>query len=304
MSKNKKALGRGLDALLGNSEADYSRQRIGQEQVGQSPKVNAVGNIPVSQIEANPFQPRNEFEKEALLELTDSIKELGLIQPVTVRMIDEGKYQLISGERRLRASQAAGLEEIPAYIRVANDQSMLEMALVENIQRRDLNAVEVALSYKRLIEECDLTQEKLASRVGKKRSSISNFLRILNLPAEVQNAIIEEKISFGHARALSALNDEDVQLYLLDLIISEAFSVRQAEEWVKESKKQDRQGSKKSTAKTNKDLLSFEHQRILDELKDRFNKKVKLSVNEKGKGKIVISFDSDSELEALVNSLH
>ena len=239
-----------------------------------------------------------------MLELAASIKEHGLIQPITVRKLDSNKYQLISGERRFRASQAAELTKIPAYIRVANDQSMLEMALVENIQRKDLNAIEVALSYKRLIDECDLTQEELAKKVSKNRSSVTNTLRLLNLPVEIQSAIIENKISFGHARALLALSDESMQLYLLDQIISQELSVRQTEEWIKESKQQEKNASAQDVEEKFSDkktvVLSLQNQNILADLQTSLKKKIDLNVNEKGKGKITIHFKNNAEFEEIL----
>lgn len=302
MSGNKKALGRGLDALLGNAEADYNRVRKNTESIAE-PSVGSIAEIDITSIETNPFQPRTEFEKEALLELAASIKEHGLIQPITVRKLDTNKYQLISGERRFRASQAAELTKIPAYIRVANDQSMLEMALVENIQRKDLNAIEVALSYKRLIDECDLTQEELAKKVSKNRSSVTNTLRLLNLPVEIQTAIIENKISFGHARALLALSDEAMQLYLLDQIVTQELSVRQTEDWIKESKLQEKNSENGDIVKnTDKKtpILSLQNQNILNELQSALKKKIDLNVNEKGKGKITIHFKNNAELDEIL----
>lgn len=303
MSGNKKALGRGLDALLGNAEADYNRARKNIE-ANTEPIAGSIAEIDIALIETNPFQPRTEFEKEALLELAASIKEHGLIQPITVRKLDSNKYQLISGERRFRASQAAELTKIPAYIRVANDQSMLEMALVENIQRKDLNAIEVALSYKRLIDECDLTQEELAKKVSKNRSSVTNTLRLLNLPVEIQSAIIENKISFGHARALLALSDESMQLYLLDQIISQELSVRQTEEWIKESKQQEKNASAQDVEEKSSDkktvVLSLQNQNILADLQTSLKKKIDLNVNEKGKGKITIHFKNNAEFEEIL----
>jgi ParB family chromosome partitioning protein len=303
MSGNKKALGRGLDALLGNAEADYNRSRKNNENNAE-PTTGSIAEIDIALIETNPFQPRTEFEKEALLELAASIKEHGLIQPITVRKLDSNKYQLISGERRFRASQAAELTKIPAYIRVANDQSMLEMALVENIQRKDLNAIEVALSYKRLIDECDLTQEELAKKVSKNRSSVTNTLRLLNLPVEIQSAIIENKISFGHARALLALSDEAMQLYLLDQIISQELSVRQTEEWIKESKQQEKNASAQDVEEKSSDkktvVLSLQNQNILADLQTSLKKKIDLNVNEKGKGKITIHFKNNAEFEEIL----
>ena len=228
MSK-KPALGRGLGALLQNSETDITSSSIGED-IGNV--VGSVSSISIRDIETNPFQPRTQFEKEALVELSNSIKELGIIQPVTVRKLGYGKYQLISGERRYRASQIAGLTDIPAFIRIANDQEMLEMALVENIQRQELDAVEVAFSYQKLIEECGLTQEKLSERVGKKRSTVANYLRLLKLPAEIQLSIRTRDISMGHARTLVNIKDEKKQVTLSRRIIKEGLSVRQVEDIV------------------------------------------------------------------------
>lgn len=300
MTNKKQALGKGLDALLGNMEADYSKSKKNFQTQQFVPENGSISEIDVTLIETNPFQPRTEFEKEALLELAESIKELGVIQPITVRKLADQKYQLISGERRLRASQAAGLTKVPAYIRVANDQAMLEMALVENIQRRDLNAIEVAISYQRLIDECDLTQDKLAKRVGKNRTSVTNFLRLLNLPPEIQSAIIDKQISFGHARALSALSDEDVQVYIKDKIVKDGLSVRQAESLVKESKENSKS---KKTVKKKESLLSFQHQKFQEDLADKLQSKIELKVDSKGTGKIVIPFKSEAELEKLIKLL-
>ena len=209
MSKNKSALGRGLGALLENAKTDITTKATENAAV-----VGTIAMIPVKNIEANPFQPRTDFEETALQELVDSIKEHGIIQPVTVRKLGFDKYQLISGERRFRSSQLVGLKEIPAYVRIANDQAMLEMALVENIQRADLNPIEVALSYKRLIDECNITQEQLADKVSKQRSTVTNFLRLLKLPAELQLGLKDKLITMGHARALINIEDKDLQLAL------------------------------------------------------------------------------------------
>ncbi len=214
----KSALGRGLGALIKQSETEIADNRA-----------NATDNIDIGQIEVNPFQPRTNFDREALEELAASIKQLGIIQPITVREIDGGKYQIISGERRYRASLMAGLTEIPAYIRHADDNNMLELALVENIQREDLDAIEVAISYQRLIDECSLTQENVSDRVGKKRSTIANYLRLLKLPAEIQLAIRERALSMGHARALVNIDHPDLQLQLFRDIVENDMSVRQVE---------------------------------------------------------------------------
>lgn len=296
MSK-KPALGRGLGALLQDAETDITI-RSTQRDAGNI--VGAVANIAISVIETNPFQPRTQFEKEALIELSNSIKELGIIQPVTVRKLGYGKYQLISGERRFRASQVAGLTEIPAFIRIANDQEMLEMALVENIQRQDLDAIEVAFSYQKLIEECNLTQEKMSERVGKKRSTIANYLRLLKLPAEIQLAIRTKDISMGHARALINIQDEKKQLTLSRRIVKEGLSVRQVEDIVKERKTEERELNLKKGGVSD---LSFSQQKIKDELTDHFKTKVQLQSNSKGKGKLTIPFTSEKELERIIELL-
>src|SRR4051812_34249358 len=208
MTTKKPALGRGLSALLENAKTDITTKNIGEN----AAVVNSVATIRVQQIETNPFQPRTNFEETALQELSDSIRQHGIIQPITVRKLGYDKYQLISGERRFRASQLAGLTSVPAYIRIANDQGMLEMALVENIQRENLDAIEVAISYKRLIDECDLTQEQLSQKVSKQRSTITNYLRLLKLPVEIQLAIRNGDITMGHARALINIENADKQL--------------------------------------------------------------------------------------------
>lgn len=295
IDKKKRALGRGLESLLG--DAIQESRKINSD-VGEVKFKSNIENLSISEITANPFQPRTEFEKEGLLELSASIKELGIIQPITVRKLSSGKYQLISGERRLRASQAAGLTEIPAYTRVANDQAMLEMALVENIQRRDLNPIEVALSYQRLIKECDLTHEELGERVGKNRASTSNYLRLLNLPAEIQHALIKKEISFGHGRALAALDDEQVQLYIFEQILKEAWSVRKLEEEIKASK-----NPAPITSKSKKNSLSLVQQKIAADLKDKLKAGVQLKTNNKGGGNIVINFKSAEDLDRLIELL-
>ena len=296
MSK-KPALGRGLGALLQDSETDITI-RSRQKEAGHI--VGAVANLAISSIETNPFQPRTQFEKDALLELSNSIKELGIIQPITVRKLGYGKYQLISGERRFRASQVIGLTEIPAFIRIANDQEMLEMALVENIQRQDLDAIEIAFSYQKLIEECNLTQEKMSERVGKKRSTVANYLRLLKLPAEIQLAIRTKDISMGHARALVNISDEKKQLTLSRRIVKEGLSVRQVEDVVKERKTEERELILKKGGVSD---LSFSQQKIKDELTDFLKTKVQLQSNSKGKGKLMIPFTSEKELERIIELL-
>lgn len=295
MSK-KPALGKGLGALLQNAETDITLSSTGNDVENI---VGAVSSLQIQNIEANPFQPRTQFEKDALIELSESIKELGIIQPVTVRKLGYGKYQLISGERRFRASQIAGLKEIPAFIRIANDQEMLEMALVENIQRQDLDALEVAFSYQKLIEECNLTQEKLSDRVGKKRSTVANYLRLLKLPAEIQLAIRTREISMGHARALINIEDEKKQLAIARRVIKEGLSVRQVEDIVKDKKEE----KALKTSKGNKPDLSFSQQKIKEDLSDFLNTGVQLHTNSKGAGKITIPYKSEKELERIVELL-
>ena len=298
----KQALGRGLGALLSDTKTDVT-SNLGISDTN-SQLVGNIANLKISQIEVNPFNPRVEFEKEGLSELASSIKELGLVQPLTVRKLGNDKFQIISGERRFRASQAAGLKKIPAYIRVANDQSMLEMALVENIQRRDLNPLEIAFSFKRLVDECGLTQEELADRVGKKRSSTANYLRLLNLPIEIQNALKDQTISFGHARPLIALDDEDVQSYIYDMIVKEKLSVRKVEELVKESKEAHKKVNSDSKGKEKKvNYLSFSQQKHKDDLTALLKTKVKMKLGNNGSGNLVIPFKSEDDLERIMKLL-
>ncbi len=296
MSK-KPALGRGLSALLQNTNTDITTKSIGEsiENI-----VGAVCNIPISSIVANPFQPRTQFEKQALLELANSIKELGIIQPVTVRKIGYDKYQLISGERRFRASQIAELKDIPSFIRIANDQEMLEMALVENIQRQNLDAVEIAFSFQKLIEECNLTQEQLSERVGKKRSTVANYLRLLKLPAEIQLAIRTKEISMGHARALINIENEKQQIVLVRRIINEGLSVRQIEDIVKGKKEREFTSTKKRNTST---TLSFSEQKIKEDLSEFLKSEIQIQKNNKGNGKLTITFSNENDLERIVELL-
>lgn len=294
---NKKpALGRGLSALLENDKTDVT---VSSNQVPETPTTaGSIAEIEVSKIEANPFQPRTKFEEQALAELAQSIKELGIIQPVTVRKLGYDKYQLISGERRFRASQLAGLTQIPAYIRIANDQSMLEMALVENIQRSNLDAIEVAISYQRLIDECSLTQEELSTRVGKQRSTISNYLRLLKLPAEIQAAIRENKISMGHARALVNIDSAEEQINVLNQILNETLSVRKTEELAKEKK-----AGSKTPHNSSVMPLSLVDKKLKTSLSSHFDVPVKFQRKDVDKGRIVIPFNSDDDLERIIKLL-
>ena len=279
MSTSKRpALGRGLEAILGDIDNDYFSS-------------SAFPLIPVDQIESNPFQPRTDFDEEALYDLADSIKHLGIIQPITVRKIGENKYQLISGERRLRAAKLANLNEIPAFVKDADDDTLLELALVENIQRQDLNAIEIANSYQKLLEEFNLTQEELSSRVGKNRATISNYLRILNLPPAIQAAIRYEKITMGHARALASIDDDEALMNIFKKTIDEGLSVRKVEELVANLKN-------KSTAKhSTKNIVSEKTEKILNNLKEKFNIEAKSKVTSKGKVIVQLKFDNDEEIE-------
>jgi ParB family transcriptional regulator, chromosome partitioning protein len=281
-SNNKKgpALGRGLGALLSNNE----------------PGIGGTTMVEIACIEANPFNPRTHFEAEALEELAASIKELGIIQPLTLRQISPNRYQLISGERRLRASHLAGLSVVPAYIRVANDQAMLEMALVENIQRENLNSIEIGLSYLRLIEECKYTQSELGIKISKSRSDIANHLRLLKLPAEIQAAVRDQQLTMGHARALLSIQDETEQIKAFNAIKTNQLSVREVEQWGKPSSKpKSTQG--KSTQK------SAVIQSLEKQLKSSLGLPVQVSQDAKGKGKITLSFNSVEQLNMLIETL-
>ncbi len=283
----KNALGRGLGALI--DDADKEKLE----------KLEGIHEVAISKIAANPFQPRTSFDEEALRELAASIRELGIIQPISVREKGDGTYQLISGERRLKAATLAGLKKVPAYIRTADDQAMLEMALVENIQREDLDAIEIAISYQRLIEECRLTQETLSERVGKKRSTVANYLRLLKLPAEIQLGIREGKITMGHARTLIGVEDPEKQISLYYQIINEELSVRQTEDLVRKTvnrELRDATGRKKK-----KEEIAEAYQGLKTELAGFFGTDVQLRVNEKGKGKIVIPFATPEELEKIMD---
>jgi len=287
------SLGKGLGALLEDSGSELaSASRITS---GNNAVAGSVANINHSQIEANPFQPRNEFEKQALRDLASSIKEYGLIQPITVRKVGLDKFQIISGERRFRASQLAGFEQIAAYIRIANDKTMLEMALVENVQREDLNAIEIALGYKRLIEECNLTQEQLSNKVGQDRSTVTNFLRLLKLPEPIQAALRDKKITMGHARALLSVTDVQMQTKILNDILKNELSVRRIEEYARSySGKKPNQKSKAKSQKNKSTVLSFEDQKLQEDLSDLFKAKVSLQKHNDEEGNIVIPFNKET----------
>lgn len=301
--QRKTGLGRGLSALLDDSEEVNKRptesQAVGDVQEQQVP--SSINEIRISQITVNPFQPRTDFDEEALRELADSIKLQGLIQPITVRQAAPNTYQLISGERRLRASKLAGLTEIPAYVRTANDQQMLEMALIENIQRENLNAMEVALSFQRMIEECNLKQEELGERVSKNRSTVTNYLRLLKLPPVIQAAIRDGQLSMGHARALINLPEIDKQLFVFREIVQKGLSVRKAEELVRDIQQQ---ASQKPAKSTKGPALSFQYQKVEDDLASKFATRVKLKVaGRKGTGAIEIPFHSEDDLNRILELL-
>jgi len=305
MSNNlkKRALGKGLSALLQDNKTDITSSNAVTEVA--SGVVGSVAMLQIAQIETNPFQPRTHFEEVALQELADSITLHGIIQPVTVRKLGYDKYQLISGERRFRASQLAGLTEVPAYIRIANDQAMLEMALVENVQRENLDAIEIAISYKRLIDECDLTQEAVSEKVSKQRSTVTNYLRLLKLPEEIQLGLREQQISMGHARALINIENKETQLAIFNTIIEQDLSVRDTEELVRETAKGDSSAAEILTAKPNtkSSINTSTDINLSKELKAIFNKHAEVKRAANGKGKIVLPFYSEEEMKLFLNRL-
>jgi ParB family chromosome partitioning protein len=298
----KKVLGRGLGVYFDNQDANQvahppvsSVQDF--EKLDTREKVNITLHIPVNSIRANPFQPRLDFDEIKLQELADSIKVHGLIQPITVRHVGESRYELISGERRLRACKMAGIQSIPAYIREVNDDDVIAMALVENVQREQLNPIETALGFQRLIEECELTQEEVATRVGKNRTTVTNMLRLLNLPAFIQSALKSNKISIGHARALITIENQRVQEQLLDKIVEEDWSVRQVEQAVKNHATKGKKSGKILSKKDQKDLELLQ---LSNQLKNKFSTKVQIRRKAQG-GEIKIEYYSDEELDRLLN---
>lgn len=282
--KTNNRLGRGLSALLKDEPNVVSASDKGAEKL-----VGSIVEIDLKKIKTNPYQPRTNFDKDALEDLVKSIAVLGVIQPITVRKIEDG-YELISGERRFRASQVVGLETIPAYIRLANDQEMLEMALVENIQRQDLDAIEIALSYQRLLEEINLTQEQLSHRVGKDRSSITNYLRLLKLDPIIQTGIRDGMISMGHGRAIIAIDDVEKQLEIYEKVIAENLSVRETENLIRSLKKP-------VAKKVNKTELPNEFKKAQKHFSEHLQSKVEIKLSKNGKGKIIIDFSSDKDFE-------
>jgi ParB family chromosome partitioning protein len=295
--KKKGGLGRGLGALLENAPDLSNRSNSDDKSY-----IGSVSMISIKDIEANPFNPRTHFEQEALEELSKSIEVHGIIQPLTLRSTGRGKYQLISGERRFRASQLAGLTEVPAYVRVANDQEMLEMALVENIQREDLNAIEVALSYQRLIEECSLTQEQMSQKIAKSRSSITNHLRLLKLPAEIQKSVRDGKISMGHARALVSAGDEELQLDLHTRVLDEQLSVRELEVLIRDGVSV----AKTTPTKSSPQIFSINsvQRDFCNHYSDKISTRVEIKKSVNGSGKITIQFNSEVDLNRIIEILN
>ena len=285
----KSVLGRGLGALIDNSD----------EIMGKRTSASIL-EIDVDKIEANPWQPRSKFDEEKLNELAASIAKLGIIQPLTLRKIDIERYQIIAGERRYRASRIAGLTKVPAYIRSVDDDDMLELALVENIQREDLDPIEVAISYQRLIDECNLTQESMSERVGKKRSTISNYLRLLKLPAEIQIGLRDNQISMGHARAIINVENPEVQIKLFNKVIQNDFSVRKIEELVRNL---DEKEEPTGTDIPQEKISNEDYERLKQQISNFFMTNIQFSRSLKGKGKIVIPFQSDEELEKIISIL-
>ena len=292
-SKKRIGLGRGLGALLDDSEQVQGKGIHASDFAGSLDTVNLMEEISLDFIETNPFQPREHFEQDALQDLAESIRMHGIIQPITVRKIAPRKFQLISGERRLQASKLAGLKQIPAYVRTADDQQMIEMALIENIQRENLNAIEIALSYKRLMDECQLKQEDLGSRVGKNRSTVTNYMRLLKLPAHIQIAIRDNRLSMGHARSLVSLENAEVQNNLFQKAISEEWSVRKLEDAVRQSA---HQHEERPSGQANAALNVAEIQALQSQLSSMFPLPVHLKISEEGKGELKFTFKSKDEL--------
>jgi ParB family chromosome partitioning protein len=297
MAKIQTGLGRGLGALISDTNYIQQNRRTRSEQTENSHLVS-IADIDIEKIVPNPYQPRTEFNLEAIEELSQSIKLLGLIQPITVRPIENGMYQIISGERRYRASKLAGIKNIPAYIRETDDNGMLEMAIVENIQREDLDAIEVAVSFQRLIDECNLTQEAMADRVGKKRATVTNYLRLLKLPAEIQFAIRAKKITMGHAKSLLGVENPKIQLKLANQIIEQDLSVRQVEAKVQNL-------NKEKKAKKEKEVIELPENyfKVIDTLGKYFNNNISVKRSEKGVGELTIRFSSDKEMDDFLSAL-
>ena len=295
--QNKDALGKGIRSLLQSIDADL-KTSTGHLKNAVVESVTSVSRIPIHEIEGNPKQPRHDFDEQSLQELASSIKRHDIIQPVTVSKLPTGKYRLVSGERRLRAAKMAGLEDIPAYIRQANDQQLLELALLENLQREDLNAIEISLSYKRMMDELELTQEQVAENMGKDRSTVTNYIRLLKLPPDIQVAVRNGEISMGHARALINVDTVDKQIFIFNEIKNKALSVRQTEALVRNLYKQD--GGVKKTAKSS---MPQGFQKIEDKLASHFSTRVKLKHSRNGSGQINIEYYSLDELNNILRQM-
>lgn len=297
--KTRKALGRGLGALLEDSNTDQKSSSKENKDFTDISTGASINEIPLDQIEVNPFQPRTDFDKQALEELAESIRVQGIIQPITARKLSKDSYQLISGERRTQASKLAGLKSIPAYIRTADDQQMLEMALIENIQRENLNSIEIALSYQRLLTECDLKQEQLGDRVGKNRTTVNNYLRLLKLPPDIQLAIRDKRISMGHARAIINIDDVDKQLDVFKKILKDDLSVRKVEALVRELTS----GEEKEKDKHSKAEMPYEAKQVQSKLSSHFGTKVGMKIDKNNKGEIKIPFLSKDDLNRILDIL-
>ncbi len=297
-NNKKKALGLGIKALLNNIDEELKSNPVAS--VADKPTLAVGGRIPIDQIVVNSKQPRYDFDEAALKELSESIATHDIIQPITVVKLANGNYMLISGERRWRAAKMAGLKDIPAYIRSANDQELLEMALLENLQRENLNAIEIAMSYKRLMDECDLTQEQVANRMKKERSTVTNYLRLLKLPPDIQKSVRDGQLSMGHARAIAGVENIDEQLYLFREISTKGLSVRQAEAIAKSMAEK---VAKPSTSVASKTKLPPAYKRIEDNMASHFSTKVLLNRSKNGKGSIVIDFYNDEDLERIMDAM-
>ena len=300
MTKKKGGLGKGLMTIFKDNTIDIPTDI----KTNNTALAGQTHEIAIAEIETNPFQPRTEFNQEKLHELSLSIEQLGIIQPITVRKLNENKYQLISGERRFRASKLAGLSKLPAYVRIANDQEMLEMALVENIQRENLNPIEIALSYQRLIEEIKLTQEQCSERVGKNRTTVTNFLRLLKLPSEIQKGLSTGKISTGHARALISVKNLTSQLNIFHDTVENGYSVREVEQIVKDFADSNYKRTSKTKAISTPNPLPFSQQKMVHDLSRTLDKEVELKRNKKGKGKLIIPFSNDADLAKIFEFIY
>jgi ParB family transcriptional regulator, chromosome partitioning protein len=300
MEKRKTGLGRGLGALLQDSDVSAIQPQPGASRPMRPAfeQLSSMNEIGINLIETNPFQPRTYFDQEALNELAESIKVQGIIQPITVRQLERDRYQLISGERRLQASKLAGLTRIPAYIRTANDQQMLEMALIENIQRENLNSIEIALSYQRLITECSLKQEELGDRVGKNRTTVNNYIRLLKLPVEIQVALRDNRLTMGHARALINIDDREQQLTIFKRTIKEELSVRRVEEVVRELQAGMKLDKVRKPNAIKQEIMSLQYK-----LASHFGTKVVIKADEKNRGEIKIPFTSQEELDRILSAI-